>query len=38
MKKNLKYILLALVALVFIGTFVALWKNSRPSTNSWKLK
>ena len=30
MKKNLKYILLALVALVFIGTFVALWKNSRP--------
>jgi HlyD family secretion protein len=30
MKKNLKYIILALVALVFIGTFVALWKNSRP--------
>ena len=30
MKKNLKYIILALVALVFIATFVALWKNSRP--------
>ena len=30
MKKNLKYIILALVALVFIGTFAALWKNSRP--------
>ena len=30
MKKNLKYIILALVALVFIGTFVALWRNSRP--------
>ena len=30
MKKNLKYIILALVALVFIGTFVVLWKNSRP--------
>ena len=27
MKKNLKYIILALVALVFIATFVALWKN-----------
>ena len=30
MKKNLKYIILALVAIVFVGTFVALWKNSRP--------
>ncbi|MBQ1865760.1 MAG: efflux RND transporter periplasmic adaptor subunit [Bacteroidales bacterium] len=30
MKKNLKYIVLALVALLFIGTFVVLWKNSRP--------
>ena len=30
MKKNLKYIILALVAIVFIGTFVALWRNSRP--------
>ena len=30
MKKNFKYIILALAALVFIGTFVALWKNSRP--------
>lgn len=30
MKKNLKYIVLTLVALVFIGTFIALWKNSRP--------
>ena len=30
MRKNLKYIILALVAIVFVGTFVALWKNSRP--------
>ncbi|MBR1927026.1 MAG: efflux RND transporter periplasmic adaptor subunit [Bacteroidales bacterium] len=30
MKKNLKYIILALVAIVFVGTFAALWKNSRP--------
>ncbi len=30
MKKNFKYIIMALVALIFIGTFVALWKNSRP--------
>lgn len=30
MKKNLKYIILALVAIIFVGTFVALWRNSRP--------
>ena len=30
MRKNLKYIILALVAIVFVGTFVALWRNSRP--------
>ena len=30
MRKNLKYIILALVAIIFVATFVALWKNSRP--------
>ena len=30
MKKVIKYIVLALVAVVFVGTFVFLYKNSRP--------
>ena len=30
MRKNLKYIILALVAIIFVATFVALWKNTRP--------
>ena len=30
MKKYLKYVILALIAIVLIGTFVALYKNSRP--------
>ncbi|MBQ1647285.1 MAG: efflux RND transporter periplasmic adaptor subunit, partial [Bacteroidales bacterium] len=30
MKKVVKYIIFALIALLFIGTFVFLFKNSRP--------
>lgn len=30
MKKYFKYVILALIAIVFIGTFVVLYKNSRP--------
>ena len=30
MKKIVKYIIFALIALLFIGTFVFLFKNSRP--------
>ena len=30
MKRVVKYIIFALIAVVFIGTFVFLFKNSRP--------
>ena len=30
MKRVVKYIIFALIAVVFIGTFVFLYKNSRP--------
>ena len=30
MKKGIKYIVFALIALIFIGTFVFLFKKSRP--------
>ena len=36
MKKVFKYLVLALVAFVFIGTFVFLYKKSRPEVITWQ--
>ena len=36
MKKAIKYIILAIVAAVIIGTFVSLYKKSRPELVSWQ--
>ncbi len=36
MKKAIKYIILAIVAAVIIGTFVSLYKKSRPEVVSWQ--
>ena len=36
MKKIFKYLALALVAFVFIGTFVFLYKKSRPELITWQ--
>ena len=36
MKKAIKYIILAIVAAVIIGTFVSLYKKSRPEIVSWQ--
>ena len=36
MKKAFKYIILALVAIVIVGTFVSLYRKSRPEAVSWQ--